>query len=68
MIKTVAVRTIKCADADTTNALGRAGVSTVHEAQGRIGLMKPYMRPIYAGAEVSGTAIIVLRNWAIIGC
>ena len=40
-MKTVAVRTIKRADSDTIQALGRAGVSTVHEAQGRIGLLKP---------------------------
>ena len=68
-MKTVAVRTIKRTDPDTTKALGRAGVSTVHEAQGRIGLMKPYMRPIYAGAKVSGTAITVLAqpgdNWML---
>ena len=68
-MKTVAVRTIKRTDTDTTKALGRAGVSTVHEAQGRIGLMKPYMRPIYAGAKVSGTAITVLAqpgdNWML---
>ena len=68
-MKTVAVRTIKRTDPDTTKALGHAGVSTVHEAQGRIGLMKPYMRPIYAGAKVSGTAITVLAqpgdNWML---
>ena len=62
MMKTVAVRTIKRTDPDTSKALGRAGVSTVHEAQGRIGLMKPYMRPIYAGTKVSGTAITVLAQ------
>ena len=69
MIKTVGVRTIKRADPDTTKALGHAGVSTVHEAQGRIGLMKTYMRPIYAGARVSRTAITVLAqpgdNWML---
>ena len=69
MIKTVGVRTIKRADPDTTKALGHAGVSTVHEAQGRISLMKTYMRPIYAGARVSRTAITVLAqpgdNWML---
>ena len=48
-MKTVAVHAIKRADSDTTKTLSRAGVSTFHEAQERIGLMKPYMRPVYAG-------------------
>jgi 4-hydroxy-4-methyl-2-oxoglutarate aldolase len=69
MMKTVAALTIKRTVADTTKAFSRAGVSTVHEAQGRIGLIKPYMRPIYAGARVSGTAITVLAqpgdNWML---
>ena len=68
-METVAVLAIKHANPDTTKTLSRAGVSTVHEAQGRIGLMKPYMRPIYAGAKVSGTAITVLAqpgdNWML---
>jgi hypothetical protein len=51
VINTLAVRTIKRADAYTTNALGRAGVSTLHEAKGRIGRMKPCMRLIYARAK-----------------
>ena len=67
-MKTVAVRTIKRTDPDTTKALGHAGVSTVHEAQGRIGLMKPYMRPIYAGARLAGRQSPFWRNRAIIGC
>ena len=48
-MKTVAVHAIKRADFDTTKTLSRAGVTTVHEAQERIGLMKPYMRPVHAG-------------------
>ena len=48
-MESVAVPAIKRANPDTTKSLSRAGVSTVHEARGRIGLMKPYMRPVYAG-------------------
>ncbi len=48
-MKTVAVQAIKRADSDTTKTLSRADVTTVHEAQERIGLMKPCMRPVYAG-------------------
>src|SRR6202161_2054801 len=60
-------RNIARADRAATDALSTYGVATVHEAMGRIGLMKPYMRPIYAGASVSGTAVTVLLhpgdNW-----
>ena len=63
----VVYRNIKRADRDTADALARFGSATVHEAMGRVGLMKPYMRPIYAGAQVSGTAVTVLLhpgdNW-----
>jgi 4-hydroxy-4-methyl-2-oxoglutarate aldolase len=58
-MKPTIVRNIQRADADTIRTLGELGVATVHEAQGRIGYMKPYMRPIYPGAKVSGSAITV---------
>jgi 4-hydroxy-4-methyl-2-oxoglutarate aldolase len=54
------VRSIRRPDADTIRLLGDLGVATVHEAQGRTGLLRPYMRPIYPTAKVSGTAITVL--------
>ena len=55
------------ADAAAVQKLGKFGVATVHEAMGRLGLMQPYMRPIFSGALVSGTAVTVLLhpgdNW-----
>ncbi len=53
------VRHIKRPDADSVRVLGELGVATVHEAQGRTGLMKPYMRPIYPQAKVSGPAVTI---------
>ena len=60
-------RNIVRADRAAADRLAQFGAATVHEAMGRVGLMKPYMRPIYAGAQVSGTAVTVLLhpgdNW-----
>src|SRR5271167_3504993 len=53
------VRKIPRPDPEAVKILGELGVATVHEAQGRTGLMRPYMRPIYPGAKVSGVAITV---------
>ncbi len=65
----VAVRGIGRADAAAVERLGRYGVATIHEAQGRAGLLRPYMRPIYPGAAVFGTAVTVLAqpgdNWML---
>ena len=54
------VREIARPDADAVRLLGELGVATVHEAQGRSGLMLPYMRPIYPAARVAGAAVTVL--------
>ena len=63
----VVKRNITRADRNAADQLARYGASTVHEALGRVGLMKPYMRPIYSGARISGTAVTVLLhpgdNW-----
>jgi len=65
----VVYRNIQRADATTADRLGKLGTATVHEALGRVGLMKPLLRPIYAGGQISGTAVTVLLqpgdNWML---
>jgi 4-hydroxy-4-methyl-2-oxoglutarate aldolase len=62
-------RTIHRADRDAVEALSQFGVATVHEAMGRLGLMRPYIRPVYEGARLCGTAVTVLLqpgdNWML---
>jgi 4-hydroxy-4-methyl-2-oxoglutarate aldolase len=65
-MKPVVIRNIKRAD---PCGMEEFGVSTVHEALGRSGLMKPYLRPIWSGAQIAGPAVTVLAqpgdNWMI---
>jgi 4-hydroxy-4-methyl-2-oxoglutarate aldolase len=65
----VVKRNIVRADRAATEQLGAFGSATVHEAMGRVALMKPYLRPIYSGAQISGTAVTVLLhpgdNWML---
>ncbi|MER7712299.1 4-carboxy-4-hydroxy-2-oxoadipate aldolase/oxaloacetate decarboxylase [Streptomyces werraensis] len=62
-------RTVHRADPAAVEALSRFGVATVHEAMGRLGLMRPYIRPVYEGAKLCGTAVTVLLqpgdNWML---
>ena len=68
-MKHVAVKNITRTDAALAARLGAAGASTVHEAQGRTGLMDPVLRPIYPGARIGGTAVTILAapgdNWMV---
>ena len=63
----VVYRNIQRADKTAADGLGKFGSATVHEAMGRVGLLKTYMRPIYPGAQISGTAVTLLLqpgdNW-----
>jgi 4-hydroxy-4-methyl-2-oxoglutarate aldolase len=65
----VVVRNVSRAEPGIVSRLQSAGVSSVHEAMGRLGLMKPYMRPILPGAAIAGSAVTVLAqpgdNWMI---
>ena len=62
-------RNIVRADRAAVDKLARYGVATIHEAMGRVGLTKPYLRPVYAGARLAGTAVTVLLqpgdNWML---
>ncbi|MFE5291369.1 4-carboxy-4-hydroxy-2-oxoadipate aldolase/oxaloacetate decarboxylase [Isoptericola sp. NPDC056618] len=60
---------IRRADPAAVEAMSQFGVATVHEAMGRLGLMRPYLRPVYEGAQMCGTAVTVLLqpgdNWML---
>jgi 4-hydroxy-4-methyl-2-oxoglutarate aldolase len=65
----IAVKNVARADAASVAELAKYAVATIHEAMGRVGLLGPYMRPIYPGAKLCGTAVTVLAhpgdNWML---